>query len=146
MNIHTFRCIFRSAFDYGVLPQTPLGTLRNMRYTHGITFLKSERKLKQIWFQQFRIKDLNAMNYKPLVELKQPNVTVEGLPILFLILEVLCLRLIWRVCLLVLYLKRRAYKKHSCNITYTVYERENVIWKPWMKRNWKRQTYVGGYY
>ena len=57
-----------NVFDYGGLPKTPLGMLRNMMYIHVITFLKSERIPKQFWSQDFRIKDLNAKFYKPVVK------------------------------------------------------------------------------
>lgn len=48
-----------------------------LRYIHGITFLKSETILKQFWSQDFRIKDLNAKFYNPVVKLTKPNFTVE---------------------------------------------------------------------
>ena len=42
------------------LPKTPLGMLHNIRYIHGITFLKFETVPKQLWSQDFQIKDLNV--------------------------------------------------------------------------------------
>jgi hypothetical protein len=68
-NNHRLRCGNINVFDYGGLPKTPLGMLHNIRYIHGITFLKSATIPKQFWSQDFRVKDLNAKIYKPVVKL-----------------------------------------------------------------------------
>jgi hypothetical protein len=49
--IYLSRFVNIHSFHYGVLPQTPLAVLYNIRYAHGITFVKSEKFLipKHIW-------------------------------------------------------------------------------------------------
>jgi hypothetical protein len=80
VNIHTLRCRNRNVFDYGVLPQTPLGMSHNRRYMHSITFLQSEkfRIPKHIWPQEFRIRDCKPILFLQLHFLQRlPTVTVS---------------------------------------------------------------------
>jgi hypothetical protein len=48
VNNDRLRCGNINVFDYGGLPKTPLGMLHNIRYIHGITFLKPEKIPEQL--------------------------------------------------------------------------------------------------
>jgi hypothetical protein len=46
-------------FDYGVPPETGLGMSRNVRYTHRINFIQSEKILipRHFWLKEFWIRN-----------------------------------------------------------------------------------------
>jgi len=45
LHIHMFRCRNSNVVDFGMLPQTPMEMLRNIRRMRRATFLKSQKIL-----------------------------------------------------------------------------------------------------